>query len=344
MTFELRLNRTEKMTGKSRLTLVALLVLLLAGPVHAARSGSETGAGLQRYVIELLDPPLAAYEGQQLSVSGRNGKDRMAATAAFSTGEEKLNMHSPESVAYLQFLAERQQEFLAEASLTLGRTLSSVHRYRAVNNGLALDLSAAEAELLAQSSLVKVLETDTRHQLQTFAGPKWIGAGAIWDGTSGFSDSRGEGIIVGIIDSGINWDHPSFANPSIDGYTHTNPLPGELGLCTDPVSGAQCNDKLIGVYDFVMDDPDTEDVVEENTNGKDNSGHGSHVASTAAGNPVNTFLDGSVNVTISGVAPRANIIAYRVCYQGEPSQRTAPAAWGQRYFPPSTRPSPTALT
>jgi len=318
MTFRSKIHRTGKMTGKSALTLIALLVLLLAMPAHAARTGNETSAGLQRYVIELLDPPLAVYMGQELSVPGRNGKTQMAATATLSTGDRKLNMRSPESVAYLQFLAERRQEFLAEASLTLGRTLSSVHDYRTVSNGLAVDLGAAEAELLAESPLVKVLETDTRHQLQTFAGPEWIGAGAVWDGTSGFSDSRGEGIIVGIIDSGINWDHPSFSNPSVDGYTHTNPLPGKLGLCNDPVSGAQCNDKLIGVYDFVTDDPDTADTVEENTNGKDNSGHGSHVASTAAGNPVNTFLDGSINVTISGVAPRANIIAYRVCYQGEP--------------------------
>ena len=79
-----------------------------------------------------------------------------------------------------------------------------------------------------------------------------------------------------------------------------------------------CNDKLVGVYDFVEDDPSTEDVVEENTNGKDNNGHGSHVASIAAGNPVNVLVNGVINTQVSGVAPRANIISYRVCYQGEP--------------------------
>ena len=76
---------------------------------------------------------------------------------------------------------------------------------------------------------------------------------------------------------------------------------------SDILSPAQCNDKLIGIYDFVEDDPFTEDVVEEFNDGKDNDGHGSHVASTAVGNAVGTFLNGNP-VTPSGVAPRANII------------------------------------
>jgi subtilisin family serine protease len=57
---------------------------------------------------------------------------------------------------------------------------------------------------------------------------------------------------------------------------------------------------------------------EENTNGLDNDGHGSHVASIAAGNRLNILLNGSVNEDLSGVAPRANIVAYRACYVGVP--------------------------
>ena len=52
------------------------------------------------------------------------------------------------------------------------------------------------------------------------------------------------------------------------------PMAHQLGLCSR--SEVLCNDKLVGVYDFVEDDPGTVET-EENNNGKDNSGHGSHV-------------------------------------------------------------------
>lgn len=304
--------------GKLAIVCWVVVSIMLFSELAVARSGSPSGTAQQRYVIELQDLPLAAYAGQELSVPAARGAERLAATAAFAIGERKLNMNSQESKAYLEFLAARHEEFRQEASLLLGRAIEPVHRYRVAANGLAIDLSAEEASILAASPLVKTLAADTKHELQTYAGPKWIGAEEIWNGDAGFGEKLGEGVIFGSLDSGINWEHPSFSNPSLDGYVHTNPLGSYLGLCNDASSGAQCNDKLIGVYDFVEDDPSTEDVVEENTNGRDNDGHGSHTASTAVGNRVNTFLEGQANVTISGVAPRANIISYRVCYIGEP--------------------------
>ncbi|MGH8035287.1 MAG: S8 family serine peptidase, partial [Lysobacterales bacterium] len=75
---------------------------------------------------------------------------------------------------------------------------------------------------------------------------------------------------------------------------------------------------MVGIYDFVEDDPATDDVVEEHTKGKDNSGHGSHVSGIVAGNTVNVTLNGSVTTNVSGVAPHANIILYRVCFIGQP--------------------------
>ncbi|MBT8053730.1 MAG: S8 family serine peptidase [Gammaproteobacteria bacterium] len=305
-------------SGILAITLWSVISFLLLAPVAVARDGSPSSSQHQRYLVELQDPPLAVYAGQELSVETRTGEKHLAATSALSTGERKLNMRSPEVLAYLAFIAERHEEFREEASLLLGRSVKPVYRYQAVTNGMALDLSPVEASILAGSPLIKTLAPDTKHTLQTFAGPKWIGASEIWNGDAGFGEKRGEGVIFGSLDSGINWEHPSFSNPSTDGYIHSNPLGSYLGLCNEPESGAQCNDKLIGVYDFVEDDPSTEDVVEENTNGRDNDGHGSHTASTAVGNSLNTFLEGRVNVTISGVAPRANIISYRVCYIGEP--------------------------
>ncbi len=303
--------------GKFLLAFMAVLWAFFAAQPAFARDGSDPTVALERYVIQLQDPPLAEYDGRELSVARLPNDKRLAPTATHFTGRRKLNTRSAESRAYLGFIAERHQEFRHEAAVLLGRSISPIHRYRIATNGFAFNLSHSEAAILAESPLVRSLARDTKHSLETYAGPKWLGAAEIWTGAAVFSEKRGEGIVIGVIDSGINWDHPSFDNPSPDGYIHSNPLGEVLGLCKLPASGAKCNEKLIGVYDFVEDDPSTDDAVEENTNGRDVDGHGSHTASIAAGNPVDTALDSQTNVTVSGVAPRANIITYRVCFQGD---------------------------
>jgi uncharacterized repeat protein (TIGR01451 family) len=125
----------------------------------------------------------------------------------------------------------------------------------------------------------------------------------------------GEGVIVGILDTGINHDHPSFAAVGGDGYMHTNPFGSGsyVGYCaTNP---SFCNNKLIGAWDFHPTALGPEDT----------NGHGSHTASTVAGNILQDAQMIAPTATytfpfISGVAPHANIIAYKVC---EPSCPTA---------------------
>ncbi len=138
----------------------------------------------------------------------------------------------------------------------------------------------------------------------------------------------GEGVIVGVIDTGIDPWNPSFAVAGSDGYTHTNPL-GEgtyVGVCdpsnTAPAPGVvaydptfPCNSKLIGAWGYTAVDESPRDI----------DGHGSHTASTAAGNivkdPVVNTPTGSFTVDmISGVAPHANIIAYDACCAGSSLQ------------------------
>lgn len=73
-----------------------------------------------------------------------------------------------------------------------------------------------------------------------------------------------------------------------------------------------CNDKLIGAWNFVPAGPGLP------ASARDDDGHGSHTGSTTAGNQVEVTVsspDGATadTVTISGVAPHANIVAYRVC-------------------------------
>jgi hypothetical protein len=291
-----------------RLLLLGTLLLVL--PAAQAKQAAGLDGPAQRYVVEFHDPPLAAYDGRTLSGISRGGKHYLAPTSVRATRAAKLDLQSAAAATYLDYLAERHAAFEQDMKLRLARTAAPLYRYRLATNGVALDLTAQEAALLADSPLVKSITVVRPFYPETYASAQFLGAGAVWEGTAGFPAARGEGTIIGIIDSGINFDSPSFSDPTLGGYAHTNPLGEQLGLCSE--ADVECSNKIIGVYDFVEDFPWTSAVVEESTNGRDTDGHGSHVSSIAAGNPVSILLDGR-DVTFSGVAPRANIVVYRVC-------------------------------
>ncbi|NNF69673.1 MAG: S8 family serine peptidase, partial [Acidimicrobiia bacterium] len=261
------------------------------------------------WIVRLSDDPVASYEG------GVNG---LAATSPNATGDEQLDAATPESQEYADYLTARRADVLARMSADFGRSIEPRFTYEVAFNGFSVWLSPDEALATWKMSGVANVEKNTVHTLDTDNGPAWIGAPAVWDGTAvaGVDGFYGEGIIAGIIDSGINPSNPSFADIGGDGYDHTNPY-GDgvyVGAC-DAANVDQyddtfvCNDKLIGAFDFFpTDDPDT--------NAFDADGHGSHTASTTAGNFITATLNAptlSIDVDISGVAPHANIISYRVC-------------------------------
>lgn len=280
------------------------------GPVQkftqetAVESYEVNGKDPVRFVVILPDKPLATYKGE---VAG------LAATAPSVTGA-KLNVKSPESQAYLKFLQAQQSAFLSTAGNVLGYTPKVLFQYQYGTNGFSMMLTPDEAALLAAQTGAKVLRAPIEHP-DTDEGPDLIGAPAIWDGeTSSGMDTFGEGVLVGIIDTGINFDHPSFsANPE-DGYVYD--WTGDyLGVCApagDPDYATACNDKLVGAFTYVADDP------VETSSPEDSEGHGSHTASTVAGNIVEVEYQG-VTTTISGVAPHAQIISFDVCVPEEPN-------------------------
>jgi subtilisin family serine protease len=181
-----------------------------------------------------------------------------------------------------------------------------LYRYDYVLNGFSARMSVEEAALLRRQPEVREVFMDEIYYIDTDVSPEFIGIDQVWDGSAvpSGTGAKGAGTIVGIIDTGINMSHPSFAETSpLDPYVYTNPY-GEgvyKGLCASDPAGHVCNDKLLGVYDYVTggDGHDTED-------------HGSHTASTSAGNRISVNYGGA-QVVISGMAPNAQIIAYKVC-------------------------------
>ncbi len=295
----------------ARRSLLALsLSLAVASATDApAAAGGDAPAQRSTWIVRFAEPALASYTGGQ----AKRGSANLAATSPAVTGAARLDMASSAVQAYRQELADRREARLEAASAQLGRPLEPLFVYDAVLNGVALSLSADEAAALATVPGIVGVERERIDQLQDDVSTALVKAPEVWSGAAGVA-SRGEGVVVGIIDSGINPNHPSFAAVSpADGYVHSNPRGRFFGLCATGM--AACNTKLIGLWDMSTGSGDTEP-----NNGVDSGGHGTHVAGIAVGNPVNIARPfaggGQLSYTIRGVAPRANVISYKAC-EGE---------------------------
>ena len=84
---------------------------------------------------------------------------------------------------------------------------------------MALDLTASEASQVAQLDGLAHIQADFNRYPQTDYGPAWIGADSIWDGSASATATEGEGVTVGVIDTGINLDHTTIVKFCNKGVT-----------------------------------------------------------------------------------------------------------------------------
>ncbi|MFB2813393.1 S8 family serine peptidase [Shewanella xiamenensis] len=301
----------------------------------------EFAEGEHTYIVRLRDSAVANYQGEIpgfKATSPQHIQSTSQAKGTGKTGNVKLNAAAPEVKNYVSFLKVKQERFLTSASAAIGTPLEPLTTYQYALNGIAVRMTQAQAIKMAELPEVIYIERERIEQLETDVSQALIGSPKVWDGSATGTKAMGEGVVVAIIDSGINSDHASFADIGGDGYDHTNPL-GQgiyIGDCkTDFAS--MCNDKLIGVRSYpeitdIYDDEKIFGATPPAKNGEDYGGHGSHVASTAAGNILLDvpYVDGEVGklegdgiatglkfAQISGVAPHANIIAYQICRPGD---------------------------
>lgn len=289
-----------------------------AGGASAGGSTVETQA--LPHIIVLDEAPLAGYRG---GVGGLAAPPRLQG----GRGAGRIDVRSAPARRYVRFLEQVQAARAGDLGRALGRPLHVRMRMQHALNAMVADLTPAEARRLAREGGVAFIEPYREYPLDTDVGPALIGAEPVWGGTVPGDAGRyqGEGVVVGIIDSGINFGSPSFAAVDpVDGYQHVNELGSGTYLGTCAPGGpdvGRCNDKLIGGYDFVCGvatGPGTTicsqpGIYREEPGFGDTNGHGSHTASTAAGNRRDVLFRGSP-LRISGVAPRAGIVAYDACY------------------------------
>lgn len=295
------------------------------------------------YIVQMIEPPVAQYRGQL---------PQIAAIPRLASRGNRADTRSTQARRYADHLSARQDELLEVLGQASARPVEPIARYGYAFNGFVARLDAHQLDVARSSSAVKMIEPVTTIPVDTDTGPSFIGAPSIWNGTStgAHPGSQGEGIVIGVIDSGVNWSSPSFGDVGADGYDHTNPMGSGnyLGVCAtepaDPVVGPNCNDKVIGAYahsyEFVQQvnfecanptapgnelglDPATCTSLgvplRDFPNALDQDGHGSHTASTAAGNHVDITYRGT-DVSLSGVAPHANLIVYDACHTNSNGQ------------------------
>ncbi|WP_175561584.1 S8 family serine peptidase [Vibrio aerogenes] len=295
----------------------------------------ENSSSVARYIVVGQAPSVASYRG---SIEG------YASTKSPTTG--KLDMRSAAAIAYQNYLKNTQAELITQIEATLGRGVTVTGQMQVAINAVVVELTATEAtkvgkltgiesiskdrtaelkgsQTVTDASLVSRSGSKRKHSRPLIADAKdiselqggftWIKANDLWQGVAHAKGTMGEGMVVGVIDSGINPYSPSFAVTGGDGYTVTNSRQTYYGVC-DPKSAIYdatfpCNDKLIGAWGYSGI---------ENGSPVDKNGHGSHTAGTAAGNVVfgaslTTKLGSTITRDIAGVAPHANIISYRAC-------------------------------
>jgi hypothetical protein len=287
-----------------------------SGQANAADNAGDARQGRGTYIVVFKEAPLASYKG---TIPGIGAPER-----AFDIqGKGRIDVNGTQAQEYVDYLQLRQTQMESRMSTMMGRDVAPRRNMQHAINAMIVDLVPSEAKTVSGMPEVRFVEEYREYVQDTDTGPALIGAPPIWDGTnpgSGGQQYRGEGTVLGVIDSGINFGSPSFAAVGpVDGYVHINPLGAGvyLGTCdVGDVDEGRCNDKLIGAYDFVCGAPTNAcgaaNIREEPGFG-DTNGHGSHTASTAAGNTRDALFAGGPR-RISGVAPRANIIAYDACY------------------------------
>ncbi len=265
-------------------------------------------SSLTRVIVQLEDLPIAAYAG---------GIQGLKATGPRHTGAAKLDMRSAETSAYTQYLDKKMQAF-QETVVSSIPGAKVIYRYRTVFGGVSVVLPENRLNDLAALPGVKNVYPDRFRKKDTDSSPAFISAPKLW-GKVGGQENAGQGIIIGVIDTGVWPEHLSFSNPDPEGVAYPAPPPQWVPgapVCEAPTDGTSpltCNNKLIGARKFLNTyKQETGLGPGEFDSPRDSDGHGTHTASTAAGNyGVNASVLGVPIGVVSGIAPRAHVAVYK---------------------------------
>jgi subtilisin family serine protease len=284
----------------------------VAAPTKAVANGKYTN---RVYIVRMTDQPVVTYDGNIKGYAAtRPGKG------------QKIDPDSPKVSNYKSYLDSRH-----DAALNSVGGGKKIYDYGYVFNGFAAELTADQAAKLATTQGVMSVEKDEARDLDTSSTPTFLGLdapGGLWEQLGGVG-SAGEDIIIGIVDGGIWPESLSFSdrtgengNATKDGKLSYQQIPGWHGKCVpgEDFTASNCNQKLIGARYYNSGWGGNAGIDAqlpwEFKSPRDYGGHGTHTASTAGGNHgVQATGAAAVFGKTSGMAPRARIAAYKVCWQ-----------------------------
>jgi subtilisin family serine protease len=305
------------------LSLLSVLAIALSGIIPAgaqpiAKSEGGHGGNVAAspngiYIIQMINEPVVAYTG-----------DIPGLAATKPDKGQKINPNSPDVIKYVAFLDARHDEVLSKVGGG-----QKVYDYHYSFNGFAARLSLEQANQLTTVSGVLNVSPDQLVTSDTSSTPTFLGLdapGGLWEQLGGVN-SAGDGIIIGIVDSGIWPESASFSDQTgvspkgkSDklGYTA---IPGWHGRCVpgEQFTAANCNLKLIGAQYFNAAWGGNAAIEAQRpwefTSPRDYNGHGTHTSSTAGGNNgVPATGPAAVFGTVSGMAPHARIAMYKALW------------------------------
>ncbi|GGW86217.1 S8 family serine peptidase [Alteromonas halophila] len=276
------------------------------------------------YIVQLKGAPAIAKASELGELAPSN-------PAAGNFGN-KYDPTSPKVSEYINAVKQRQSKVATDIG-----SIKIIHSYSHTYNGFSARLTDSQVNALKNHPDVANVYHDELHQPETANTPEFLGlTGPGGQHTLGI---KGEDVIVGILDSGIWPENPSFSEDSqVSELAYGAPPEGWEGACnegsvgefvnssgvvvynddTAPADTFTCNNKLIGARYFGETFSSVYEIqfaLGEFASPRDADGHGSHTASTAAGNAGVTATIQGVDVgTVSGMAPRARIAAYKVCW------------------------------
>ncbi|MET1036603.1 MAG: S8 family serine peptidase [Arthrobacter sp.] len=279
------------------------------------------------YIVLLKADPVASYDG---GVSG------IAATKPAKG--KKLDMRAPNVKAYEAHLKKRQKAVAATQSVSAERTFTTAV------NGFQAELTAEQAAELAKDKNVLSVSENVQYA-PDYSSTDFLDLRSkkgTWNTTYGGERNAGEGVVVGVIDTGYEPGNPFLQGEPVRALPgKSKPKVGEpyrnssgkismlkadgttfTGDCQvgEGFDGTLCNDKVISARyfadDFTTYVPEANRADAEVISAVDIASHGTHTATTAAGNNnVKQIVDGRDFGFGSGVAPSAKVSVYKVCWE-----------------------------
>ena len=289
---------------------LAVLMILTALPVTAFAQAAEqeVNASLQETTVSGIANDIAR---QVLRSGQKNGeKIQMENTAKLDDNDEveiivvvNDSVADPDSRAQVNALLRTQKSALAQINRAIDGQVEPQRQYTTLLNGFSATVTYGQYKAIRKLDCVQsAFISPTFELLPDTANSNRMIGGGIYN-TTGFT---GEGMLVAILDTGVDMSHeifktapksPSLTQEKLRTLLETYDFQVESIIKGISVSNLYYSAKIPFQFDY--GDKDKDGMPGEK------GSHGTHVASTAAGNV-------GVNDAVMGVAPQAQIINMNV--------------------------------